>query len=357
MTPARPTLPLAVAAALLAGPVHAAPLGPGILLRWTPDPVSLLLVGGLGFIYLRGAVRAYGRSRPPADWRPMAFFAGLLLIVLAMLSPLAALARESAFAHQLQAAALRVAAPLLIFLSRPQRLIFTGLPKPFRRGVFARAWRAPRLTRAANTLATPLVAAAVNIAVYLLWLLPPLQDAAVAHPLLGFVERVSQLAAGCLFFGTLFDNRDPDLGGTRFGPRVLMLVFTALITVVTGVGLTMKSFPVYLAYPPGPRLLGFGPVDDEATGGFTNWAWVSLIYLMTIIFVFLRWNAAELRAYARAQLFTGSNSAALRLPETAEELWLLVTPRNRRMALGLAVIPVVMMGLAIALVVTLHYGT
>lgn len=354
MTPARRLLPTLLALAF-AGPASAAPPGAAILLQWTPDPVSTLALGTLAWAYLRGTARAFRRSAAPAEWRPMAFLGGLFLIFLAMVSPFAALARESAFVHQLQGAALRVVAPLLIFLSRPQRLVYAGFPKSFRRGAYARLRRARGLERGAQLLSTPLVAAALTIATFLVWLLPAWQDAAVSQPFAGFAERASQLAVGCLFFAALFDNRDPDLGGTRYGPRILMLVVTALVMVVFGVALTMKSFPLWSAYPPAPRILGLSAVDDEATGGFVCWAWVSLIYLLTIVLVFLRWNAAELRAYARAQLFGGSNSAALRLPETAEELWLFVTPRNRRLGLSLAVIPVVMMSLAIALVVTLHH--
>jgi putative membrane protein len=344
-------------AVLAAAPAGAAPLGASLLTAWTPDPLTLVALGALGWAYLRGAARAYRRSRPPEDWRAMAFLGGLFVIFLAMVSPVAALASVSAFAHQVQDAALRVVAPLLIFLSRPQRVLFAGLPKGLRRGLFARAWRDRRLNAWANRLATPLVAAAVNVAVFWLWLLPPCQDAAVALPLVGFVARLSQLGAGCLFFGVLFDRRDPDLGGTRYGPRIVMLIVSALVLVVTGVVLTMKPVAIWAAYPPGPRLLGFDAVDDEATAGFVNWAWVSLIYLLTIILVFFRWNAAEVRAHIRAMAPGPSLSNLPLIPETAEELWLLVTPKNRRVALSLAIIPAVMMVLVIALVVTIHYGT
>ncbi|MBI1217652.1 MAG: hypothetical protein GC186_03805 [Rhodobacteraceae bacterium] len=331
------------------------PAGATILTAWTPDPVSVLVLAALAWAYIRGAVRQYARRGELADWRPMLFLGGLFLILIAMVSPLAALAREAAWLHQVQGAILRVIAPLAIFVSRPQRLIYTGMPKVLRRGVFARLWRDPALNRLGGLLATPLVAGALNIAIFIFWILPQTQDAAVAHALAGFAERASELAVGCLFFGVLFDARDPDLGGTRYGPRVIMLISTTLVMVVLGVALTVKPVLFYAVYPAGPRIAGFSPLDDEATGGFVNWAWVSMIYLMTFILVFVRWNAAEVRAYARAMNFTGSNSAALMLPETAEELWLIVTPRNKRLGLSLAIIPAVMMFLAIATVVTLHY--
>lgn len=346
-----------LSALLAAAPAGAAPIGRSLLNEWTLDPLSVVVLGTLAWAYLRGAARAYRRERVPEDWRAMAFLGGLFLIFLAMVSPSVALARSSAFVHQVQDAALRVIGPLLIFVSRPQRALFTGLPKRLRRGPFAAVWRDGLLNDWAMRLSTPLVAAAVNVGVFWFWLLPPFQDAAVAVPFVGFVERLTQVGAGCLFFGVLFDQRDPDLGGTRYGPRIVMLIVSALTLVVTGVVLTMKPIAIWSAYPAPPRFLGFGAVDDEATAGFVNWAWVSMVYLLTIILVFWRWNAAEVRAYLRAMAPGPSESNLPAVPETAEELWLLVEPKNRRVALSLAIIPAVMMVLVIALVVTIHYGT
>lgn len=355
MAHARFAAPVALVAALAATPALADPAA-GLLLRWTPDPLTLVALVAAAWAYGKGAARQYGRAGELADWKPALFYLGLFAIFLAMLTPLAALARESAFMHQVQGALLRVVAPMFLLCGHPQRLVYTGMPKPFRRGGFARIWRDARLNRLAVLVATPLVAGVLNIAVFLFWLLPATQDAAVRIALVGFVERVTLFAVGALYFGVLFDARDPDLGGTRYGPRMLMLVSTALVMVVMGVAMTAKPILFYTAYPPGTRFLGFAPIDDEATAGFVNWAWVSMFYLATVIFVFVRWNAAELRAYTRARNFSGSNSAALLLPETAAELWLLVTPKNRRVGLGLAIVPFIMMGSAIGLVVTLHYG-
>ncbi|WP_127904204.1 cytochrome c oxidase assembly protein [Solirhodobacter olei] len=354
----KPARVLFLLPAAFAAPAQAAPLlGPELLRHWVPDPVTIGLVWGLAWIYLRGTARAYQRRHPPKDWRVIAFLVGLFLVLLAMVSPSTALASQSAFAHQVQAAALRVIGPLLILVARPQRMLYAGMPKELRRGIFARLWRDPFLGHLAGRVATPVVAAALNVAVFWFWLLPPCQDASVSLPVIGYLERLSQLGAGLLFFWVLFDRRDPDLGGTSYGPRIVMLIVSALVLVVTGVALTMKPIAIWHAYPAGPRLLGFDAVDDEATAGFVNWAWVSIIYLLTIILVFFRWNAAEVRAYLRAMAPGPGQGNLPLIPETAEELWLLVEPKNRRVALSLAIIPAVMFVTVITLVVTIHYGT
>lgn len=352
------TMTLAVAG-LPAGaaPVSATPISPaGVLLHWTPEPVAVLGLVWLAWVYLRGLNRAYARDLPVADWRPVAFLMGLFLIFVALTSPLAWLSGRLFWLHQLQLMLLRVVAPLLIFLSVPQRLLFTGLPKPVRRGVFATLWRLVRARPGLRRLAHPLAVGAIFIGVLAVNLLPAVQEPTARWWGLRYLMGVVFLGAGLLFFRTLFDRRDPEDGGPRYGHRVLMLVLTSLTQVVLGAILTLKEVVIYPAFGPSPRLFGMTAMDDEAAGGFLNWAAVSMILLLVVFAVFTAWNASEVRAYNRARNFTGKNSDFL-IPETAEELWMIVTPRNKRLGYSLAVIPVVMMTLAIVVVVTIRYGS
>lgn len=352
------TTTLAVAA-LPAGaaPIISAVITPAeVLGHWTPEPISVLCLVWLAWVYLRGLNRAYERDEAVADWRPVAFLMGLFLIFVAFTSPLAWLSGRLFWLHEVQLMLLRVVAPLLIFLSVPQRFLFTGMPKPIRRGVFASAWRFVRARPGLRRLAHPLVAGGIFIGVLAANLLPPVQDPTARWWGLRFLMGLVFLGTGLLFFRTLFDRRDPEDGGPRYGHRVLMLVSTSLTQVVLGAILTLKPMVIYPSFGPSPRLFGMTAMDDEAAGGFLNWAAVSMILLLVVFAVFTAWNASEVRAYNRARNYTGSNTDFL-IPETAEELWMIVTPRNKRLGYSLAVIPLLMMTLAIVLVVTIRYGS
>ncbi|MDE3080639.1 MAG: cytochrome c oxidase assembly protein, partial [Paracoccaceae bacterium] len=330
----------------LAGlPAGAAPVSAArVMTHWTPEPVAVLGLIWLAWIYLRGLNRAYAREMAVADWRPVVFLAGLFLIFVALTSPLAWLSGRLFWLHQLQLLLLRVLGPLLIFLSAPQRFLFTGMPKPVRRGAFARVWRFVRARPGLRRLAHPLAAGGIFIGVLAVNLIPAVQEPTARWWGLRYLMGLVFLGSGLLFFRTLFDRRDPEDGGPRYGHRVLMLVFTSLTQVVLGAILTFKEIVIYPAFGPSPRLFGMTAMDDEAAGGFMNWAAISLTLLLVVFVVFTAWNASEVRAYNRARNFTGKNSDFF-IPETAEELWMIVTPRNKRLGYSLAVIPVVMMAL------------
>ncbi len=342
----------------LAGPALAAsaasPEVTRIAAAWRFDPFAIVVALALVVAYLRGLVWVYGRSAPYADWRPVAFLCGVGVMVLAMISPLAMLAEHMYWIEHVQVMLLRIVGPLVIFLAEPQRLIHVGVPKRLRRGVIAPLLRDPRLARVEAWARRPVLLTPVFVLVFYLWQTPLLQDAVIRHGVVRYAMLLSVTGLGLLFFSVIFDRRDaPE--GPRHGVRVLMLIVTAFSSVLMGVAFTLKPKVMFAPLGMDIRMFGMTALDDEAAGGFLNWALVSMILLVCILFVFSYWNRAEERYWAEAQRRDGSNSRALMVPETAEELWLMVGPRNKRLGWGLAIIPVVMMSLAIATVVAVRY--
>jgi putative membrane protein len=346
---------LAVAASVVAAPALAdAPDTAGLLLQWTFDPLAIIAAFAIGWAYLRGLNRVYQRGTPYADWRPMAFFGGLGAMLLVMISPLNWVAQHMYWIDHVKIMFLRVVGPMFIFLSEPQHEVYMGTPKRLRREVIAPLLRNAQLAAITNRLTKPLVITPLFIAIFYLWQAPPLQDAAVNSGIVGYLMTLSLMLTGIAFFSVIFDRRDaPE--GPRHGERVMMLIVTALSSILMGVTFTLKPMVIFSAYGVGPHMFGMTALDDEAAGGFLNWALVSMILLVCIMFVITNWNRAEVRRWAKLRSFDGSNSAALAVPETAEELWLLVGPMNKRLGWSLAIIPIVMMCMAIGTVMTVHY--
>ena len=346
---------LACAAIMVSAPAFAdAPDASGLLTQWTFDPLAILIAFAVGWAYLRGLNREYKRGTPYADWRPMAFFGGLGAMLFALISPLNFVAHHMYWISHVQIMQLRVVGPMFIFLSEPQHEVYLGTPKRLRREVIAPLLRNMRLAAVTNRLTKPLVITPLFIAIFYLWQAPPLQNAAVSNGIVGYLMTLSLTITGIAFFSVLFDRRDaPE--GPRHGVRVIMLIVTALSSILMGVTFTLKPMVIFPAYGIDPHMFGMTALDDEAAGGFLNWALVSMILLVCIMFVITNWNRAEVRRWAKLRSFDGSNSAALAVPETAEELWLLVGPMNKRLGWSLAIIPIVMMCMAIGTVMTVHY--
>src|SRR5215470_9149590 len=95
---------------------------------WMLDPTMVCLMALTGFIYIRGWLRL--RRQMPERFgaaRPLAFFAGLASIFLAVSSPLDAFANLLLTAHMVQHLLLMMVAPPLILLSDPFLPLLRGL--------------------------------------------------------------------------------------------------------------------------------------------------------------------------------------------------------------------------------------
>src|SRR5262245_12981617 len=99
------------------------------LKSWMLDPTLIGVMTLAGLIYLRGWFKL--RRQMPERFgagRPLAFFAALTSIFLAISSPLDAFANLLLIAHMIQHLLLMMVAPPLLLLSDPFLPILRGLP-------------------------------------------------------------------------------------------------------------------------------------------------------------------------------------------------------------------------------------
>ncbi|MGV8987387.1 MAG: cytochrome c oxidase assembly protein [Cypionkella sp.] len=307
-----------------------------LLWAWSFDPLIYGLLGLVGYFYAAGVAR---RGAPA--WRVICFYAGLVLVFVSLQSPLDAMADRLFSAHQIQHMILRVNGPLLMLLATPQGTIFAGMPRLLRKWLVATLAQSGGARRLGGWLVRPVPATAIFILGLYLWEVPAIHNAALLDERLHYFMHVTMLMAGMIFFWAIFDPRDPPKAAGH-GQRIFMLLVSILSEMALGAATTLKPMVLYTAYDVEGRLFGIKPLSDEATGGFLIWSPTSMMFLVAIMLVLYRWNGAEARAYARRGSAARSNSAALLHPETAEELWMVVRPKNRRLGLSLALVPPVL---------------
>src|SRR5215813_4763487 len=99
------------------------------LKSWILDPTLVCVMTLTGLIYVRGWLRLH-RQMPErfGTGRPLAFFACLISIFLAISSPLDAFANLLLIAHMVQHLLLMMVAPPLLLLSDPFLPVLRGLP-------------------------------------------------------------------------------------------------------------------------------------------------------------------------------------------------------------------------------------
>jgi putative membrane protein len=252
-----------------------------VVSHWSANMAVLVAYGVAAAAHLlgvRGAVTGAGRRLPgPVLREAVTFQAGLLLVLVALVSPMGYWSYRFIWARNMQDVVLAIGAPALIVLGAPWL--------PLRRGLRLGGWSRREGPEAADAaparqpaggggyptrwqLVPILVAVAFSV-IWWMWHLPVLFDAALHNPLIYAAEVATYLGAGILFWLQLVVSRP---FRPRSAPlhRVVLLVGTAASGTVLGL---IRVYGASLAYPP---YLGFrhhvlSVVADQQVGGAVLW--------------------------------------------------------------------------------------
>ena len=232
---------------------------------------------------------------PLPAWRMVAFLAGLAAILVALVSPVDALAEQLFSVHMVQHMLLMVVAAPLLQLGAPIRPLLLGLPRSFRRSVVRPLAGAPIIRWVFHGLRLPLVAAALYVGGLYVWHVPGLYDAAVEHPALHLAEHLWYLGAALLFWSVVIDPV-PFRASLPYAARIpfLLLVGAAQNTILGGL-LAFSTRLFYPHYAGSAAAYGFDPVTDQRLGGAIMWVPGDLIFLAAASLAFFHWIAAEER--------------------------------------------------------------
>ncbi|MEV0688881.1 cytochrome c oxidase assembly protein [Streptomyces sp. NPDC050388] len=175
----------------------------------------VLLAAAVGYLL---AVRR-ARHRNPAQgwnrWRAASFLAGLALLALALLPPLAPAAHSDFRGHMVQHMLIGMYAPLVLVLAAPVTLLLRTLPPAWARRV-TRVLHSPP----ARLPAHPAVALALSTGVLGLLYFTPLYNTAMGHPAGHWLMNAHFLASGCLFAHVI---AGPDPAPARPGVRARLV--------------------------------------------------------------------------------------------------------------------------------------
>ena len=256
--------------------------------HWSADwlvIVAYLALAGLHLAGLRrlradqGSGAAAPRSGLPADLvrEAVAFQSGLLVIVLALVSPVSYWAGVYISVRAFQDLMLGIFAPPLIVLGAPW-LVFAALrtrAKPEARD--KPQWWAAR----------PAAAVAVFNVVWIGWHLPALYNLVQTSALARAAAYATYVAAGVLFWLQLIGSR-PYTPRAAHLYRVLLLVATFTVNSLFGMVLVFGSKVMYTAYSSasdhGARLL-----SDQQLAGGELWTVVIVPFLIAAVALFSRW--------------------------------------------------------------------
>lgn len=223
-------------------------LGDVVATRWHWQPMVLLVLVGASFFYARGWQLTQLTAEPVPLWRPLVFFSGLILMVVAIISPLYDLAQAYLFARVSQHILLLAPVPALLLAGDPGPVLHAGLPWRWRHWLAHYGGEGTR-GRGRVQQFTPVGAIWVGfIAAFTIWYDPVLHNAARQTPWLRTLELTSMFIAG-LFYWWIITQASPRLHELpNFWLRVLFTGIGALPLKILGGMLLFSESHIY-TYP------------------------------------------------------------------------------------------------------------
>jgi putative copper resistance protein D len=267
-----------------------APSAGTLLTGWVFDPTVVLLVGAGGVLYLTGIRVATARGR---GWRPAratAFFAGLAVLVVALLSPVARYDTALFSVHVVQHMLLSMAVPLLLAGGAPVTLALQTLPRRAKARLLGVLH-----SRVVQLVTHPVPAWMLFGGSLVLLYFTPLYEASLQHAWVHRLVHAHFLLAGCLFFWPIV-GIDPVRPRFPYGARILAVLLA--IPFHAFLGIALMSADRVLAEAP-LRDWGPSPLADQRTGGAILWGGGDLLALAVVLVVLAQWLAAEDRAGRR----------------------------------------------------------
>lgn len=272
---------------------------------WSFDPavVAGLLVAAT--LYARGlAVLRTPTRKLPNTRQAWSFYAGLGLLVVALVSPLDALAGTLLSAHMGQHLILMVLAPPLLVYGRPGFVLMMGLPRGVRVGLREIEWGLglrPLIRASRNPL---LVLGFVVVSLWA-WHLPALYQAAIANPGVHAAEHLTFLVSALAFWRLIIDPAPRRR--LSYLAAIPLTFLVMLASAALGVVITLSPTLLYPVYRAGASIWGVSALGDQQLAGALMWIPPGIGYLIVILVLARRW-------VAEVETRTAGSAAQLRRP-------------------------------------------
>ncbi|MEO6857057.1 MAG: cytochrome c oxidase assembly protein [Solirubrobacteraceae bacterium] len=261
-------------------------------ISWTFEPSVLVGVAALAVLY--GLAWRRGRagvgSHRPGVRHAVLFGAGLLTVLLALVSPIDSLGDQLMVMHMVQHILLLDIVPILLIL---------GLNKVLLRPVTRRF---TAIERRAGLLAHPAFAVLVYAGFMWAWHIPAMYDAALKNSSIHAFEHICFGAAGTLYWWHILSpiRSRMRLGG--MGP-IAYMVSTKLLVGLLGIAIAFAPASFYPFYAHHPHYWGLSPSEDQSMAGLVMALEQSVVMGIALTWLFVRMLNESEREAQRAERY------------------------------------------------------
>jgi putative membrane protein len=230
-----------------------------------------------------GPLRQRYNLADDVDPRKIATFTlGVLVIFVAVLSPIHVMAEEYLFSiHMTQHVLITLVAPPFLIMGTPDWLL-----RPLLRPNWA-FWVMRRLTN-------PIGAFLAFNLVFSIWHLPSLYEISVINHGVHFVEHALMLGTGILMWWPLTSPM-PEL--PKVSPPIAMLYLfgLSLAQLIVFGALVFSAEPLYDFYVNAPRISALSPLADQQIGAIIMKIGGGFLFLGLLVVIFFKWYGTEER--------------------------------------------------------------
>ena len=263
-----------------------------VALAWSLEAHVLLPLLALALLYLWAAriVSVAHPANPWPRWRRWAWFAGVLLLFVALASPIATYDTTLFSVHMVQHLLLTLIAAPLLALGAPITLLLRVSSSAARR-----RWLLPILhSRVLRVLSFPVVTWVVFAAVMWASHFSALFDLALDNEVAHVFEHGLYLGAGLLFWWPVV-GADPSPWRLPHPARIAYLFLGMPQSSFLGLAIFSAPGVLYPHYATLIRSWGPTPLYDQQWAGGIMWAGGDLLFLIAMILALWVWLRAEER--------------------------------------------------------------
>jgi cytochrome c oxidase assembly factor CtaG len=252
--------------------------------QWSFDPIAFSLILGAGVLYWLGLRRIRDQKPVFPQSRVLAFYGGLAVCVLALLSPIDTYGSASFADHMIQHLLLILAAAPLFALGTPITLLLRAVRPGTRKRVVLPILHSTPV----SILTRPVVAWVLFAVVQYATHFTGFYNAAENNTWIHALEHGVYLVSGVLFWWPVI-GLDPAPHRLSYPARLLYLVLAMPLTAFLGVAIITASSPLYAHYAHLPPPWAAGVMIDQNDAGAFMWELGGIASLIAVLFVAGAW--------------------------------------------------------------------
>jgi cytochrome c oxidase assembly factor CtaG len=262
---------------------------------WTFAPIVLIALVAYVAIYVRRwrTSRAEGGGRAAPVGRLVLWCTGVLLLFIALLSPVDALGEQLASMHMVQHLLIADLAPICLTLGLTKWIL-----RPLTRRI---QW----IEHRAGPFGHPAFGVVAYVGAMWLWHVPAMYDAALRHPVVHTLEHLSFGAAGLLYWWHLLSPIRSRLRLGGLGP-VMYMASTKLLVGFLGILLAFSPTLLFTFYEFSGTRWGMSPIDDQHVAGLVMAMEQSIVMGIALAYLFARMLAESEEEDRRAERYTAT---------------------------------------------------